>query len=202
MSQTDLSRVKSDLSAIKQAAGIELPFGREDVWMSLFLGFFGVAAAVWFIVPHDLSHRWLGIPFFLILFGTLGGLRYKYRKGTGKSSFRRREYGVLANGLPASLVAIFVVWQANSGADLYQLAITMFFFIGAMFLDIALKNPVRLYYIGFAVPAMLLCLCRPLWQEPKHAQISIGVLVFVGGFATAAIQAWQLKRRVVHHVAD
>jgi len=195
MSQTDLSRVKEDLEVLKQATGIELPFGREDVWVSLLFGFLGVIVAVWIIIPHGLSHRWLAIPSALIFAGSYGVLRYKYRKGTGKPSVRRREYGIL----PALLMGVFVVWHAKSGADLFQLTATMFFVMGVVLLDTSLKNPVRLYYMGLAIPAMLLSLSYFLWQEPKHVQFSVGVFLIVSGVATAAIQAWQLKRRSVHH---
>ena len=37
MSKKELERVKEDIEIIKEAAGLELPFGWEDVWINLYL---------------------------------------------------------------------------------------------------------------------------------------------------------------------
>ena len=44
MSQTEIDRVRDDLATMKQAVGVELPFGWEDVRASLVLTAAGLIA--------------------------------------------------------------------------------------------------------------------------------------------------------------
>ena len=62
MSVNEIDRVKEDIEVIKEAAGLELPFGWEDVWLSVYLIPVGVWLAIWRFLPFQLSRIWRILP--------------------------------------------------------------------------------------------------------------------------------------------
>ena len=76
MSSTDLTRVKEDLAAIRSAAGLEPPFGQEDVRASFMLAAGGAAAMLWALLPLGLPDQWGMIPVILLVIAYVARMRF------------------------------------------------------------------------------------------------------------------------------
>src|SRR5262245_20619394 len=86
MSDADLRRMRDDLETIREAAGLELPFDRRDVWLTLALVPAGlVMTALGAFAPRE--HLYLGIV--VLLLACLPGLLYRARKATTASDARK-----------------------------------------------------------------------------------------------------------------
>src|SRR4051794_7212436 len=100
MSEADIHRIRKDLDTIRAAAGLELPFGWEDVWLSLALAPCGLLLSAAGALGPPGSERLALLP---ALGAVLAGvaLRYRYRRNSGRSPVRRKEYDL---GLVAGLL--------------------------------------------------------------------------------------------------
>ena len=99
---SDLERLRADWGAIRQAAGLGPPFGREDVRANLVVAAGGAVALVWALLPTGLSSQWGAVPLILVVAGYVTWMRARYRRGSGRSPMRRREY-------TSGFVGMFVV---------------------------------------------------------------------------------------------
>jgi hypothetical protein len=79
MAATDLERLKDDLATIRQAAGLELPFGREEVIIGFAVGGGGLIATGWALVPHGLPRHWGFVPLLIVVVVWVIQMRAKYR---------------------------------------------------------------------------------------------------------------------------
>src|SRR4051794_27363639 len=112
----EIDRIRKDLETIREAAGLELPFGWKDVWLSLAaipLG--GVMAALGALSPLRYT-RLAIIPALLLLLAT-AVLRGRYRQSTGRSPVRRKEYslGLGTAVLLTLIVGGFLAWAKHLG---------------------------------------------------------------------------------------
>lgn len=201
MTERCLEHIKSDLATIQQAAGLELPFGWEDVRLNAIVGGGGVLALIWTLVPHGWPDHWGLIPLLIVTFAYVARLRMKYRRSSGRSPLRRREYTIsfVLAGLLGGLVLIYRLWGGWLGIPFLYLKASAVFFVGVAFLVPAVTDRSRFYLTGLAVPIMLCGLTIPLVSLSNIAVF--GAMLAVGGLAMAAIQSWQLKRRVTGHAA-
>ena len=117
MPVSELERVKQDIATIKEAAGLELPFGWDSVWLSLVgLPFVGVWCLAYHLVFDGHSPFIMAISVVVFL-AIMAYLKSKYKRGTGRSTTRRREYRVAFYGcifMFPTLVA-FLVWAHLPG---------------------------------------------------------------------------------------
>jgi hypothetical protein len=195
MSKQELERIKEDIEIIKEAAGLELSFGWEDVWLSIYLIPVGVWLAIWRFLPFQLSRIWRILPV-TVIFIVYVLLRIKYRRSTGRSPVRRRGYSVVLFLTPVLGLCAggYIVWVIRSGRDFVFAVGGMWFFAGLMLLIFAFAERGRLYYLGWAIPVILFGISITIWPELNMLEMNVGIMLIAASSATAVIQAYQLKR--------
>ena len=195
MSKQELERVKEDIEIIKEAAGLELPFGWEDVWLSIYLIPVGVWLAIWKFLPFQLSRLWRVIPV-TVIFIVYVLLRIKYRRSTGRSPVRRRGYsvGLFLTPVLGLCAGGYIVWVIRSGRDFVSAVGGMCFFMGLMLLIFAFAERGRLFYLGWAIPVILFGIATTIWPGLSVLEMNVGILCVTASSSTAIIQAYQLKR--------
>ena len=203
METKEFERVKADIEIIKEAAGLELPFGWEDVWLSVYLIPVGVWLAIWRFLPFQLSRIWRIIPV-SVIFIVFVLLRIKYRRSTGRSPVRRRAYsgGLLAIPILGLCGFGYLVWVIRSGRDFVFAIGGMWFFVGLMLLIFAFAERGRLFYLGWAIPIILCGIAITIWPELNMLEMNVGIVLATASSATAAIQAYQLKRSARKNAID
>ena len=203
METKEFERVKADIEIIKEAAGLELPFGWEDVWLSVYLIPVGVWLAIWRFLPFQLSRLWRIIPV-SVIFIVYVFLRIKYRRSTGRSGVRRRAYSVGLFVCPIMGLCGFgyLVWVIRSGRDFVFAIGGMWFFVGLMLLIFAFAERGRLFYLGWAIPIILCGIAITIWPELNMLEMNVGIVLATASSATAAIQAYQLKRSARKNAID
>jgi hypothetical protein len=203
MSVNEIVRIKDHIEVIKEAAGLELPFGWEDVWLSVYLIPVGVWLAIWRFLPFELSRIWRVVPLAVLVIVYVF-LRHKYRRTTGRSPVRRRSYSVVLFLTPITGLCAFgyLVWIIRSGRDFVSAVGGMWFFMGLMLLIFAFAERGRLFTLGWAIPAILLGIAITIWPELNIREMNVGILLIVAGSTTAAIQAYQLKRNTRKNAAN
>jgi len=195
MSKKELKRVKEDIEIIKEAAGLELSFGWEDVWINLYLIPVGIWLAIWSFLPFQLSRLWRVLPVSILAIVYVF-LRIKYRRSTGRSPVRRRGYSVVLFLTPVLGLCAFgyLVWVIRSGRDFVFAVGGMWFFMGIMLLIFAFAERGRLFYLGWAIPIILFGISITIWPELNILEMNVGIMLIAASSATAVIQAYQLKR--------
>jgi hypothetical protein len=203
METKELERVKEDIEIIKEAAGLELPFGWEDVWLSVYLIPVGAWLAIWRFLPFQLSRLWRILPVAVIGIVYVF-LRIKYRRSTGRSPVRRRGYsvGLLACPIVGLCAGGYLVWVIRSGRDFVFAVGGMWFFMGIMLLIFAFVERGRLFYLGWAIPIILFGISITIWPELNILEMNVGIVLATASSATAAIQAYQLKRSARKNAID
>jgi hypothetical protein len=201
LSMSEIDRVRKDLETIREAAGLDLPFGWEDVWLSLAaipLG--GILAALGAFSP--LRHARLAIiPALLLLLGA-AALRGRYRQSTGRSPVRRKEYslGLGAALLFAIIVGGFLAWAQHLGQPIQMaggLAVAM---TGGLYAVLGATSPGRRSSFAAAVALLAYGLVIPVCS-PRQVVVAGGVTMAFIGLGAAAIQASQLRKGVYERVA-
>ena len=195
MNKSDLERVENDIEIIKEAAGLQLPFGWEDVWLNVYLIPVGVWLAIWGFLPYQLSRIWRILPVSVLAIVYVF-LRVKYRRCTGRSPVRRRSYSIVLFLTPILGLCAFgyLVWVVRSGHDFVFAVGGMCFFAGLMLLIFAFAQPGQLFNLGWAIPIILCGIAITIWPVLNVLSTNVGILLIIGGLATAMIQAYQLKR--------
>ena len=195
MDVNEIDRVKEDIEVIKEAAGLELPFGWEDVWLNVYLIPVGVWLAIWSVLPFELSRLWRILPV-AILAPVFVFLRIKYRRSSGRSPVRRRQYSGALLACPILGLCGFgyMVWVVRSGHDFVFAVGGMLFFVGFMLAIFAFIER-RLHYLGWAIPVMVFGVTISVWTALNVLETGVGYMLITACSITAAIQAYQLKRR-------
>jgi hypothetical protein len=195
MSKKELERVKEDIEIIKEAAGLELPFGWEDVWINLYLILVGAWLIIWRFLPYQLSRIWRVVPLAILVIVYVF-LRLKYRRRTGRSPVRRRGYSVVLFLTPVLGLCAFgyLVWVIRSGHDFVFAVGGMWFFAGFMLLIFAFAERGRLFCLGWAIPLILCGIAITIWPGLSVLEMNVGIVCVTASSSTAIIQAYQLKR--------
>jgi len=203
MSKKELKRVKEDIEIIKEAAGLELSFGWEDVWISIYLIPVGVWLAIWRFLPFQLSRLWRVLPVSILAIVYVF-LRIKYRRSTGRSPVRRRGYSVVLFLTPVLGLCAFgyLVWVIRSGRDFVFAVGGMWFVAGLILLIFAFAERGRLFYLGWAIPMILCGIATTIWPGLNILEMNVGIVLIAASSATAMIQAYQLKRSTSKNDAD
>ena len=228
MSDNELEKVKKDLEVMQEAAGLELPFGWEDVWLYA-VG--APASGIWIVLwalllpggeAMNLLKMGLACVPALPAIGIYVFLRYKYRRGSGRSAIRRREYSSELIGM--AIIALFVtpygVFLLLMGCPKPFFFGMMWFFLGMMVGILAFSSRGRLYNLGGALGLMVCGVVIPLCSVKRHGTwtvrvlhisldstvdsflISIGIVCIVGGLISAGIMAYQLWSSGEKNVTD
>ena len=193
MSQTNLNRLRDDLETVKRAAGVDRPFGREDIRAALWCAACGVLVSVWALLgPWE--YRWVvAVPLAL---AALGGISAYWRahRERGAEPVRWREHRLSGT---AALVAVplaigYMQWERQIGVPREFVGAASVFFLGVGLLIFAVLDRQRRPYAGGAIPLMAFAGAIPLCS-PAQVVIAGGLCWAVGGLATAGFQAWQLR---------
>jgi hypothetical protein len=199
MGESQLDRIRGDLETIREAAGMSLPFGREDVWINLALVPCGVILAVAGLFA-PLRSIALGVVLTspLILTAVIG-LRVRFRRSTGRSPIRRRGYTLaLATGfLVVSLAGYHLMLGKARGLPPLEVLGVAGSFTGAMLIVLGLASPRRRSCLG-GVPLLLYGLVLP-FCSPQQVVMASSAMVALVGLLTGLIQAWQLRSEGGHH---
>ena len=191
--ELDVERLKADLSTLRQAAGLEPPFGREDVRAHLAVAASGAVALVWALLPTGLPAQWGTVPLILVGVGYVTWMRTKYRRRSGRSPMRRREYTseIVGMFVVGALALVYRFWAEKLGISTTIAGSAGMFVFGLAMLIPVLRDRNRLPDLGLAVPLMVCGLVIPFC--PVSLWVVVGATFMIGGLATAAIMAHCLK---------
>ncbi|MFC1782899.1 hypothetical protein ACFL02_04870 [Planctomycetota bacterium] len=199
MNTKDLERVKQDLDTIEQAAGIGLTYGKEDIWLNIVASACGLLIAVCSLISEGVSVIWSLLPFTLVGIAGLGYFRYKYRRSTGASPVRRREYGLAYNFVPVILVSAYMIWMIYMGMSKYYVMSAGLFAIGMLYITFSLSVRTKMHYLGYGIPIIILSFMIPFFSK-SWAIFACGATITISCLAVAAIQYLTLKKTELCHV--
>ena len=66
--------------------------------------------------------------------------------------------------------------------------------MGLILLIFAFAERGRLFYLGWAIPMILCGIATTIWPRLNVLEMNVGIVLIAAGSATAAIQAYQLRR--------
>jgi hypothetical protein len=194
MGQSEIDRLRADIETIREAGGLVLPFGWEDVCLNLALAPCGMILAAAGAFGHLEAELWAVIPALGLLLCVVS-LRYRFRRSTGRSPARRREYDLVLGAalLYGLLTGIFLEWakiREQSMAIAGGCATAM---AGGLCAVLAATSPGRRYWSAAAVTLLAEGMVYP-FCSPSQFDIVDGVGTALCGVAAAAIQGGQLRR--------
>jgi len=200
MGDLELNRMKQDLSAMHQALGLEPVFGPEDVWAALAGAGVGVGLVLWgkFGVP---IHAFFGAArlFTVALLALLGwrvAVRHRRQKANHPARWREVRLSLKAFAIIVPILILFMLWSINHGVSRQSLGSTVLFAIGLVCSAIGICDRSRLYYLGFAVPLMVMGVAFGVFPNTwQVGDLLIGLYLAVSGGLTAGIMALQLRRQ-------
>jgi len=163
----------------------------------------GVWLTIWGFLPFQLSRIWRILPVSILAIVYVF-LRIKYRRSTGRSPVRRRGYSVVLFLTPVLGLCAFgyLAWVIRSGRDFTFAVSGMWFFAGIMLLIFAFAERGRLFYLGWSIPMILFGISITIWSGLNILEMNVGIVLIAAGSATAAIQAYQLKRNTRKNVTN
>ncbi len=193
MSEPEISRLREDLEVIRQAAGVDLPFTRRDIWVLTPLACVAgavIACTGWFL-PTE--YRWVAIfPAVAMVGAWLWLVRLAHRRRAAEPvGWREARYGLVAMLLFMPIFIGFIVWEATMGMSRAAVGSSALFFLGLATAWFAVIDRTRRYYAGIAIPLIVFGLAIP-YCDPRQGRVGAGLMVIAGALATAAIQVWQL----------
>jgi hypothetical protein len=194
MGETEINRIREDLETIREAAGMGLPFGWEDVWLNLALVPWGLILSTAGLFGLPESRVLMSIPGLGVVVAVVG-LRYRFRKSTGRSPVRRREYDLVlgAGLLYGVLTGVFLEWAKSSGQPIRMTGGLATALAGGLCAVLAATSPGRRYWSAAAVVLLAYGLVQPLCSS-QQLSVGGGAAMVVSGLLAAAIQARQLRR--------
>jgi phosphate/sulfate permease len=204
MSSSDLERVRSDLSTVRNALGLDLPWSTAD---ARFCGAISVASGLYALLswpnsPLRVPSWWAATPLFGVLAAFFIYMAVKQRSLPPRDESRRREYrstlAALVVTLPA--VAVYLVWGKYAGLTGTLLGGNLLALIGFAMLVIGIAQPPlrypRSYLIVGSLPLIAFGLAIPLALQPFQRPL-IGLLGFVE-LGVAALIVDRHVRRMAH----
>lgn len=205
MSQAELDRVRNDLATMKQAAGVGLPLGPADIFLSIAWAVAGVPLAAW-VAYRPAAPMTFGLLLcipsvcVLILSAIVAG---KYHRERGKEPVRWREHRSqwIAAAVLTPLFGAFITWGLIRGLGPETLTVTAMFMAGLGMVILPIVDRTRLFYVGWAVSTMLFAVTAPFLGK-RYLGVGVGGWLIVSGLSAAGIMAWQLRRRAGKHVTD
>ena len=196
MNEPEINRLREDLEAIRQAAGLDLPFNRRDVWILTPVGCIAgaVIACMGWWVPVE--YKWVALfPAAIVLGVWLVLARSAHRRrATEPVYWRETRYGLLFLLLFMPVLVGFIVWEATMGAPRAVIQTGAAFFPGLGLAWFGVIDRTRRYYIGGALPLIIFGLMIP-FCDPRQIRAGAGLMLIAIGLLTAAIQMWQLRNQ-------
>jgi hypothetical protein len=194
MTDDSLDRIQGDLATLRQAAGLELPFGKTDVRTNIWVAACGALIAVWSaLAPWE--NRWLlAAPLVLAVAGAAWSARQAHRNRAAKPSpWREHRLGILAMLVVLPLVALYRYWETRVGVPRETAGAAAVFFVGVAALVISLTDRRRLSYLAAALPLIAFGMTIPLLPRDQVI-LAGGLCMMIACLSAAGIQAVQIKR--------
>ncbi|MCH8052626.1 MAG: hypothetical protein IH895_01065 [Planctomycetes bacterium] len=205
MNHTDINRVRDDLAMMKQAAGVGLPIGRSDVWLSLAWAAAGVPLASWaaYSPPEPMAFGLLVIIPSMGVLALSAFVAKKYHRDRGKAPapWREHRFQWIAAGVLTPVFGGFVAWGIVRGLSPEALTVTALFMAGLGTLILPILDRTRLFYLGWAVSTMLFAVTAPLLGQ-RYFGVLVGGWLILSGLSAAGIMGWQIHRSVDEHATD
>ncbi len=197
MSVNEIERVKQDIATIKQAAGLELPFGWESVWATMFvmpaMGAWWLVCGLFFDIQSPYVLLYL-VPMVFPL-AVFGHIRWKYRRPHNKSSAilrRANRSSIYASIVLVVPLAVFLTWAMRAGADMIYIASGVATILGMMIALTAFHCQAWRSNLGGGIVAIVFGISVAIW--PNAIFINACIALLVAGPATAFIMMYQLKQ--------
>jgi hypothetical protein len=195
MESVDLDRLKADQRVLRQAVGVDLPFGRFEVIGSVVFAAWGLLLAIWTTsAPAEprwllLGPVWLLIPMLLVT----ASLSYK-RRDKQPAAWREYRYTLVAGGVFYLAALLDKAWAAavDRSPVLPQEAAIFVIGLGVTITAVTQRN--RLSYLGIGLPIMALGLVLPWCDTLSQKLFVIGLTTCYGALLTSALQALRLRR--------
>jgi MFS family permease len=203
MNDVGLDRVRQDLETMKQAAAVELPFGREDLKWGWIDGLIFVPLAAW---------AWLGpgtymsLAIILSLLATLPGawaVSRKYRREQDRHPSRWREQRrgtllLLAVVPPGYLLFVWAVVNGTPPNTMVGLTLAVG---GGVATFIGLLSRIRRYWLGMGI-AMIACGLVMPGASDRQVGLAMALMFIVGAPVSTVIAAWQLRAQESGHATN
>jgi hypothetical protein len=192
-----IKRVVDDLQTIRQAAGLDLPFGKEDIWLDLLLIPLAVFFTIWSYFCGENHWLWVGAaPLAIIAIGGTAYLRARYRRSSARPTARRKEYTfqLVFGALTMSALIAFALWALHVGLPRCYVNSIGFFFLAVGVLAMSFVHPARYRYMVAAGFLFVLAVIVPVFYD-RHVVTMVGGISTLFVAADAAIMVVQLRRR-------
>jgi hypothetical protein len=194
MSQPDLDRVRNDLETIRNAAGVGLPFSRDDVRTGLWCAACGLLICAWAVIGPRESRWLLYIPLSIAVLACAHSYVTARRKRHHEPvRWREHRLSIIASAVAVPAAIGYLFWERHVGVPRGMSGAASVFFIGVGLTVFAMLEPRRRYFLGGAIPLMAFGLAIPLCS-PSGIVMAGGLCMAVGCFGGAVIQSWQLNR--------
>ncbi len=194
MANDPLEKAQADLDTIRQAAGMSLPFGREDIIFGLLLAAATCILAFWSLIEIGPGLLAAGAVFVLLAAGGFIWLRIRFRRGTGWPAPRRTEYSVSLVGnvlLLAGLLA-FLYWSRIAGIQRQYIYAAVCWSLGLACLLTGLGDRARRRYLSAALGLVAIGIVIPVfWRGPVVFAVAAAAVAAV--LLDTGIMAWQLR---------
>jgi hypothetical protein len=195
MRDADVRRIREDLDAMQQAAGLALTFRWADVWQALALAPAGALLAAWaYFGPGEYLVFGL-LP--LLLLALIAGARQLAK--AEPTSRREMRFGTVSTLAVCAGLAVYSLWARRFGLVQGPPGAVACFFLGIMCLLLALSAPARRIYLAGTVSLMPFGLAMPLCANQQAVAAVGGLAVVLAGLTAATILAWQMRTTQRHH---
>jgi hypothetical protein len=189
-----IDRVRNDLKTLRRAAGLDLPFGRDDIRTNLWVAACGVLVAAWSALAPWEHRGMLALALAPAIAGALWSARAAHRqRATRPGPWREHRMGILATLILLPFVVGYMAWEKRLGIQREMAGAAAVFFVGVATLVVALTDRRRLSYLAAAVPLMAYGVVIPLLTR-QQVIVAGGVCMTVACLSAAAIQTVQLRR--------
>ena len=200
MTEAGLDRVRRDLEVMKQAAGTELPFGREDLKWGWIDGLIFLPLAAW---AWRGPGTYMSLAIVLSLLATLPGawaLRRKHRRQRDQhpSRWREQRRGTLALLGVVPFGYLLFVWAVVNGTPPNTMVGLALVIGGGVGTFMGLFYSTRRYYLGMGV-AMIACGLVIPGATDRQVGLAMALMFIVGAPVSTAIATWQLRAQESGH---
>ena len=194
MNDEQVERVRKDLEAMKQAAGTELPFGREDLKWGWFTALVFVPLAVWSLLgPGTYMSLAIVLSLLAVLPAELAFARkHRQQRNRHPSRWRETRLKTLVELGAAPLVLLISVWAIANGTPVITMVGLVLAVGGGVLTFTGIFCRRRLAYVGLGI-TMIPCGMVMPWCTDQQFGLAFALMFIVGSTASTAIAAWQLR---------
>ena len=193
MSQDQLDRIRGDLESMRAAAGLDLPFGRDDIRTNLWVAACGAMLAAWSALTPWEHRQVIAVPLTLAVLGALWSARQAHRNRAARPSpWREHRLGIIVTLVLLPLVALYMQWEKWTGLQSERVGAAAVFFVGVAALIVSITDRRRISYIAAAISLMAYGVAIPYLGKGQVVAAG-GICITLACLAGALIQSIQLR---------